>query len=234
MLIRFMDERRRADSQLAEVLSRAYVAVGDNAKDVWKHLYLGVERITWYSSCFFDDYQGICHQLRRQDYNELQSILHGYQRSDVCALVFTLFIEYLLLPLSEADVRAVMQKIKNDLHIDLMQRAALIASGSVAKKTVAYSIASAVITRRPGINIYKTVSRRAMLLTVIEHYGILQERTKCARKLWRTDYVFHDILASNRVETFWFYVEPVLGKYLTAPRKKEQDVYKIISELLRY
>ena len=77
--------RMENDRKAAIALNRAVNGVEQNNRSVLGDVHSGLERASWYSSCFFDSYADICAQLKTEDKRFLKNIFEIYKRKDIIA-----------------------------------------------------------------------------------------------------------------------------------------------------
>jgi hypothetical protein len=118
-----LSQRLRADKRLAKYLEEGYKAASAQGYPTLKHLYSGLERLSWYASCSFEKYQNVCMQLHHEDLRALQNIQNQIARKEAILQIFQFFFEKLTRYLNlkpylgfyryrkEEDVRKVIEAI---------------------------------------------------------------------------------------------------------------------------
>ena len=73
---------------------QAYNAIiHHSAKGVVSDIYAGIERASWYSSCFIPQYTDICKELKSEEIRSLYSIESIYRHRDVIAYMLYLYFK---------------------------------------------------------------------------------------------------------------------------------------------
>ncbi|MGB8667602.1 MAG: hypothetical protein WCD24_23095, partial [Serratia inhibens] len=60
-------KKLQADDYLANLLEKSISETGKQALIQAGHITDGFTRLTWYLSCFFDNYQDVCKRLEKED-----------------------------------------------------------------------------------------------------------------------------------------------------------------------
>ncbi|NUU66679.1 hypothetical protein HQN64_11225 [Enterobacteriaceae bacterium BIT-l23] len=229
---RAIEIRNEYDKKLALALEKGYKLHGENGKELLTNIYQGLVRLSWYSSCLFDDYQDVCSKLRGEDARHFQSIAHGYSQGDATRKIITLFFNYLLSRISDEQIDRIYNRMKQDPFLrGHIHKLGIMVSGSVTKKALTYGLVNFTIGSRSLGRLASGFS--SGVFSLIEHYGLLQERIASADSLKRINPEFYQILYKEGLETWWYFVEPVLRRYLSIPSYSEDTVYNAIMYTLR-
>lgn len=94
-----------ADRYMANLLDRSLDAVQQQAVQQAKNIYSGVERLSWYSSCFMDNYQDVCTRLKQEDIRFAKAIFTLAKHIDVIREMIEIYVNYMFENLSDQRIR---------------------------------------------------------------------------------------------------------------------------------
>lgn len=81
------------DRRLALTTQNAVGGVLQSARGVASDIYSGMERASWYSSCFIPQYNDVCQDLKTEEIRTLYSIESIYRYRDVIAYMLYLYFK---------------------------------------------------------------------------------------------------------------------------------------------
>nr|WP_160250338.1 hypothetical protein [Mixta theicola] len=225
--------REEADKHLAKALIDGHRAVTMNGRSILKYLYSGIERLSWYSSCAFDEYKNVCTQLQHEDIRALENLTSLFMNRNKYILIFTLYFERLTRDLNEKDRTTLKKNLRRESLRGSIYLAGLFATANVTNRALAQGLADVIVSSPRNVDLVKRAARAGYGLTVLEHYGMLHERLKAAERLRIADPEFYWMLHKCRLETCYFFVEPILKPYIGYKGlKNEKEVRKIIMDIL--
>lgn len=152
-----------------------------------------MERLSWYSSCFFDNYQDVCSQLKYEDKIMMLALEQLWNRRDVIFDMIKVFVDLLLKNPSKEKIL----KIRNGLmKID----------SSVAALSVSHYAFSLLLTGA----IYQSFGLRSSLIPMVNKmsvgavftlsvYGRVHYAAKFAEKLKAKYSVYYYLLYGMKV-----------------------------------
>ena len=221
---RLLAERKIALS-LEKGIQESVVSAGKTLDDI----YSGIERISWYSSCFIDRHQDICRQLKAEDIRMIKAVMMLYKHKDVIAEILFHYFNYLLKDDDPVRVRR--------LTVNTSRFTAEMLAGRTAKSAMAYSLAkgfseSALIIAsvRKALN---TIAFQGF--SIMQFYGKIQKAVMAARRLKILEPQFYNILYLAELDMFYIYLEPFLSQLITEIKSLPQpDVEKILEIIKRY
>ncbi|WP_154675955.1 hypothetical protein [Entomohabitans teleogrylli] len=143
--------REEADGKLAKTLIEGHRLAGINTKNTLKYLYSGIERLSWYGSCAFDDYKDICTRLKHEDIRTLGNLSNMIMNRDKHIKIFTLYFERLAENenLSEKERQILKENLRNESLRGSIYLAGLFAPASVTNRSLAHGLAH-IIVSSPG------------------------------------------------------------------------------------
>lgn len=229
-----LKHRIEADNYLVDKLEKGYIALGKNAADTLENLYLGFQRISWYTSCTMQDYKSICLRLASEDFRALQDIkYHTIDHRTAYKKILELFFEHIINKLPPSDVERLKGRLRTSTLKGIMGFTANFAGKNTTIRALIYGLASLFyINKNFLINIAPHL-KTVRLMGLLEHYGLLHKRMQAAYRLEKLDPGFYQILRYYHVDGLYFLVEPGISKYLGYGRPRNaEDVFKMIEDLL--
>lgn len=100
-------DKIQAEKYYALRLENALQDVKNQAIEQAEYINNGFTRLSWYTSCFTDNYQDVCTQLRYEDTKFLVSLRQLVKRKDVIYDMVKIYVDHMLSSLSNG-------RIKND------------------------------------------------------------------------------------------------------------------------
>ncbi|MDR7343812.1 hypothetical protein J2X14_002232 [Pantoea alhagi] len=225
--------RIESDRVLAGYLERGYDAFNNKSKDTINNLHAGLQRMIWYTSCTLDDYKDVCSELTHEDIRAFKNISYHFNHRDAYIKTIEIFFDFLIKDLSPPQLKVLKSKLKTGAIKALTGLAGNYASTGATNRALVYGLASAASVSR-NFSAHITPSLRSInLLSLVEHYGLLQKRLQAAHRLEKLDPAFYKVLYYYKLEGLYYYAEPKIKKYLGAGRpRSEQEVYQAIKEIL--
>lgn len=219
-----MDANRKISLSLEKGLENIH----RNGKEVLSIIYSGAERMSWYSSCFFETYQDVCQELKEEDKRMIAAINEVFARKDVIFNMVEMYIEYILDNFNDSVRKSIATQI-----------ACLLAKNRVGftKSSMSYLIAKSIsdsmnFTTKIRAAIGKTSN---VILTLLDFYSYVQKAALSARRLKVLNPSFYKILYMNNLEMLYFIIEPVLQKNIghLNTMLSERDAITIIRDMIK-
>ncbi|MCL2897541.1 hypothetical protein [Brenneria tiliae] len=222
-------DKMEADHQLALQLERALQGVKEIAKEQVQVLNNGIERASWWSSCFFDSYQDVCDNLKHEDKRMVQAVIKMFKSNDIIFEMVKLYVDSIL---SNASLSTI-----NKISQSLLKVSSSYASAKLTNNTVSYVVAKAacesfgfVFSVRQGLNKY--LNGALMTLT---GYGKVAHAASAANRLKSANPNYYHILYANNIEMLYFLVEPHFSNnaYFSKIMLSEDEVVSLVESLIR-
>lgn len=253
-------KKLEADRYLASVLDKSVSKVGKESLKQANSIYDGTERISWYLSCFTEDYFDVCVKIAKEDYRFIKAIrkLVGPTK-----MAFTLSQRVFLGTLTSNYnynniiiiddgsyypdiINAMIEKYIDNLFLDISEArisnilrilnkysAKLTASG-LTKRAVAYPIVTAIC-----ISAGLKAALESTLTTSIRWgvggiglYSYVRIAADAADRLKTRSPKFYNILYNMGLEMLYFLIEPITIKTTEKFRKSLSDE-QIAAAILR-
>jgi hypothetical protein len=215
-----------ADRYMAGVLDRSLVGVQQQAVQQAKLIYSGVERLSWYSSCFFDNYQDVCTRLKQEDKRFLKALVVLVKHNDTIREMLEIYINYMFENLSD-------QRIRN-ITLTLSKTGAGFTTATLTKFTISYAIASlAASSLSMQVSISSALTKWSTRgVAVAGVYGYVQEASQAVERLRHTNPRYYKDLYGRDLEMLYFLIEPVINKVNVFNQYQKSD-NDIVSDILR-
>lgn len=134
----YLKFKLESDKKVADSLQKGIASVPGAVRKSLNDIYLGMERASWYSSCFFDKYQDVCKELKSEDVRMFMSVIELYNRRDALFDIFKIYVDYVLKNKPNNSDKSSLQ--------ELARKGAGIASskavGTATKITISYALAT--------------------------------------------------------------------------------------------
>lgn len=205
MYTTYLKEKLRADRELALSLQKGVAGVSNVTAEQGRALLSGMERLSWYSSCFFDNYQDVCSQLKNEDKRMMLALEQLWNRRDVIFDMIKVFVDLLLKNPSQERIL----KIRNGL----MRIDSSFAASSVSNYAFSFSLTGA---------LYKSFGLRSSLIPMankmsagtvftLSVYGRVHYAARSAEKLKVKHLPYYHLLYGMKVEMLYFLIEDFIN-----------------------
>lgn len=215
-----------ADKYLASILDKSLVGVKQEAFKQAHLINEGFTRMTWYSSCFFDNYQDVCSRLKDEDVRFAKAIVKLVKQSDTIRKMLEIYINYMFDNLSD-------QRIRN-ITLILSKVSATFTSATLTKLSLSYSI-SAAASSSLGLRVaiesaLTTWATRGVFVAGV--YGYVQVASQAAERLLHKHSRYYRDLYNQDLEMLYFLIEPIINKVDVYNQFAKSD-QEIASDILR-
>ncbi|WP_312803671.1 hypothetical protein [Atlantibacter hermannii] len=208
----------QADRQIALSAQNATGGVLQAAKGVASDIYAGIERASWYSSCFIPQYNNVCLELKSEEIRSLYSIESIYRHRDVIAYLIYLYFKMVCDDVeegnSEGSARQLIRKmtgVASHMNVAGGTRYAFAAAASVA---LSHSgVMSKIVAERLSAKLPQAV-------VAIQLFGIQQKCALAARQLKVMDPAYYWILYQEKLEMLYYFIEPMLAEIIKKVKLK--------------
>lgn len=223
----YLKEKPNADRMLLLSLDCGINETMSSAKGIIESVYSGVERASWYTSCFFEKYASECQEIKAEDARIIKTISEIDKRSDVIFDMIKLYVEYVLdkhKPCENA-----LSSAYHSSHLG-----ANLAVSMATKKSMAYFIAKTVsglfsVSSIVRVEIHK---KGLFLINAADLYGEVQKSAMAARKLQVIDPGYYNLLKINNIDMLYVYIEPVISKAMEKIRSNSNLSFDEIVNIL--
>ncbi|WP_145568069.1 hypothetical protein [Yersinia mollaretii] len=223
----YLKEKLDADKTLSLSLERGMKTAINSAKGTLKSVYSGTERVSWYTSCFFEKYESECQEIKAEDTRVIKAILEIYKRSDVIFDMIRLYVEYVL------ENHTPRENARSSTYHSA-KLGANVAVSMTTKRAMAYSIAKTVSESFSVSNIVRAeINKRGLfLINAVDLYGKVQKSAMAVRKLQIIDPGYYYLLRVNNIEMLYVYIEPVISKAMGKIRSNSNLTFEELVNIL--
>lgn len=221
-------EKLEADQYLAQILDKSISEVKKQSLEQSELIYKGIERVSWYASCFLDNYQDVCASQKIEDIRFGEGLVQIVKRKDVIYDMIYIYIKNMTISLSDERVR----NISNILN----RFGAIYASNSFTNKYFAF-VMTGIVCNGFGMRslIASKFNKRATLAAaMLSIYGHVQTASEAARNLKNRNSIYYNELYREKLEMLYFIIEPLIDS--TQPYNvgspSDEDIAYQLSRLL--
>jgi hypothetical protein len=226
------------DRALAIGFERVGRQLVSNGKTIVKNVFSGMERASWYGSCFFSSYQDVCQELLSEDGRLIASIQQVYHHHDILSFMIDLYIDYVLEKINknssetyQLQAKSLDQTVRSGTEF-VANLAVGKAEGSFIKIGSSYAISMSLSSMPQVSSLISKIG--SGVLTAFQLYALAQDAAIAANKLKTLDFGYYNILYSNRVEMLFFLIQPVMINIIIAVNSKsnltKSDFYNMLSD----
>ncbi|WP_158782677.1 hypothetical protein [Pantoea sp. BAV 3049] len=224
-----ISDKLQADKQLAILLDKGVQGSGRMALEQANKIASGFTRLTWYSSCFFENYQDVCSNLKHEDIRFIKALVKLTLHPDVVFNIVQIMVKDMLGGQSEEKI--------NKIHLILLQKGAGFASSRYTSKAFTFSISTAICSgfgMRIAIDSFTTsVSKWGVLAVGV--YSYVKVAADAASRLKSRKPMVYAALYQAELEMLYFIIEPIFSKIDTTSysMKSENEIASDIMRLIK-
>ncbi|WP_336803899.1 hypothetical protein [Erwinia aphidicola] len=232
--------KMRNERDAAIALDKALSGVKDNINSTASDVYSGVERLSWYSSCFFEKYKDSCSDLSSSDKRFFLVIGEVYKRADVIGDMIEMYISIELEKAKESikgrsDI-ANNNKVR-ELDVKITALLSYYMSGKAAKNTIAGSVTSLIENSGAfSSNVLNVMNKRSLgIVTDLSMYGKIQKASISAIDLKHKMPSLYYELYKNKLGMLYFLIQPSVDKAIAASNGKsgEDRIISVVRALTK-
>jgi len=200
--------RMENDRKAAIALNRAVNGVAQNNRSVLGDVHSGLERASWYGSCFFDSYADVCAQLKTEDKRFLKNIFEIYKRKDIIADIIRMYLE--------EELKFINNNKIGSLNAALAKSLSNYYGGMSTKVSMANALSIIVVNSfNFKSEVMAQINKYALLVvTLASLYGKIQAASMAARNLRILSSTLYTTLYNNNMEMLYFLVSDKINKAL--------------------
>lgn len=218
-----------ADKLLAIKLEKALSGVKD---DVFKHAKMigdGATRLSYYTSCFTDNYQDVCSRLQHEDVRFIKALIQLIKDRNIIFKMISIYIDCLLQNKS----------IDRIQHIQtlLLRLGITVSSSMLTSQALVYSITEAICT---GVHTHAWLKAKTGTLSTysvffLKLYGLVEEASKSANLLKSSHPYYYNALYHNELEMMFFIIEPIIlqSSIFNPASTSDNDIAYAISRMIK-
>ena len=219
----------QANKILTLKLHHAVSAVGQQVTNQVETLGKGATRLLYYTSCFTDEYNGVCQQQKTEDLRFRNGIIRIIQHGDVVYEMLRVYFEDIF-------------KYKTNDQLEHIKKALMAVNIHIAASTLTgagYALAVATSVRI-GLNLTMQLSAltgraAGKAAGVVATYGLVQKAADSAYRLHVQYPAYYSALYMHQLEMMYFLIEPVFERAgtLEAQWSSDSGIANIITRMIR-
>ncbi|WP_053115617.1 hypothetical protein [Winslowiella iniecta] len=221
--------RLELDKALAVVLDKGVNEVQRETLKQGKNVYKGFQRLSWYTSCFTNNYKDVCANLKHDDLRFAKAVVQVVKRYDVIFDIVELYVKKLIGHITSGE--------EEDIEREIFHAGGKSASIFVSNRGLAYSVSMAICSSLSmTIALDSTFTKYSTVTVALAGaYGHVQDATAAARRLKDRYPIFYQALYHEDLEMLYFLVEDILGRYdqfeLSQAdfKRKAEIIYRLIN-----
>ena len=209
------------DRQLALATQNAVGGVLQSARGVASDIYSGMERASWYSSCFIPQYNDICQELKSEEIRTLYSIESIYRYRDVITYMLYLYFITISDDVDEGNPEGSARQF-------IRKMSALATHMNIAGGTrYAFASAASIALSQSGfmskIIVERLSAKLPQAVFLLQFFGVQQKCALAARRLKTLDPKYYATLYAAQLEMLYYFFEPFLSELI---KKVQMGFYK--------
>ena len=195
-------------------------------KGIGSDIYSGMERVSWYSSCFIPSYHDVCDELISEEKRMYLSIMSLYRYRDVITHMLYLYFESVLTDSENGNKHNRVRRGDSTVtglvkNIPTSKAARLAIAWGLAKSLSESGLLSKIVVER--------LARRVP--NVVMAFQLIGTEQKCAlaaRRLKTLDPKYYATLYTAQLEMLYYFFEPFLSELI---KKVQMGFYKDFDEI---
>ncbi|MCS2160909.1 hypothetical protein MUU47_07165 [Scandinavium sp. H11S7] len=215
---------------MAVKLDEALSGVKDDVLAQLGRINAGATRLTYYASCFTDNYRDVCSRLRDEDVRFLFGIAQLVKRRNVIFDMIHMYIDSIIKYKSYESI----QNIKRHL----MRLGVKISVTNATNEGLSFAITTAICYGfgfRPAVQgKLNKYSIAASIASIAGVYGLVQEAANCANHIKKHNPLYYHSLYSAKLEMMYFLIEPLIrqGELTNRISITDEDAARLIARLV--
>ncbi|WP_345830223.1 hypothetical protein AAGR08_22215 (plasmid) [Pantoea sp. BRR-3P] len=218
----------QAQRILAEKLDNAVAGVIDAVSDQVSKINKGATRLSFYASCFTDEYYDVCKKQAIEDNRFLMGMVQLVKDRRIVFELLKIYIEYQLENRSTRQIAEIKsQLMRLNIHI---------AASTLTSNAFVVGATMAVIA---GMNIRFSVAKSigghlGDAVGVLSIYGIVQNAAESAKRLQVMHPAYYQALYIRRLEMMYFLIEDefIRAGAITNKRLSEYELAQVLAKLM--
>lgn len=218
----------QAQRILAEKLDNAVSGVIDAVSDQVSKINKGATRLSFYASCFTDEYYDVCKKQAIEDKRFMMGMVQLVKDRRIVFELLKTYIEYQLENRSMRQIAVIKsQLMRLNIHI---------AASTLTSNAFAVGATMAVIV---AMNIRFPVAKSiggyfGDAVGVLTIYGIVQNAAESAKRLQVMHQAYYQALYIRRLEMMYFLIEDefIRAGALTNKRLSEYELAQVLAKLM--
>ncbi|MBP2169006.1 hypothetical protein J2125_002198 [Erwinia toletana] len=220
--------KMQANKELAVRLEHALKGVKDQVLAQARLLGDAFTRLTWYTSCFTENYQDVCTRLSHEDIRFGKGIAELLKPDDIVYRMIEIYIQVFFQGQTDEQIKKIASFISGF--------GATISSNAITSRMLVHSLAT---TIRGSFSIQTSIDRKIGRLSnaavlMLSGYGLITKAAESANNLKEFNRLYYSALYSQNLEMMYFLIEPVIQQnYHFQPfMKSEREMAEALMRLM--
>ena len=221
--------KSESDRQLALRLEKAVASIRNEVVNDAKDLRAAAQRITFLTSCFFEDYQDVCRQIQEVDKRFYLGLMQIVTDRNAVYKMIEIYFELVFKNKKEEQILRIRDALfKAGIRVSAGQingKALTVAVVAAA----AYGFKLSAITRRYVIHGTTTA------LFLMKVHGLVAPAKESAERLHRLNPEYYRLLYARNLEMMFFLIEPLFinSQALRTGSLSDEEIVKIITYMVK-
>lgn len=217
----FLKMKFQSDRQLAIYGQQGVAGTWKALQGIGSDIYSGIERVSWYSSCFIPSYHDVCDELLSEEKRMYLSIMSLYRHRDVIAYMLYLYFKSVLTDSKNGNEHNRVRKMDSKVT-GLIKN---IPTNKAARFAIAWGLATSLSKSSllSEIVVERLARRVPNVVLALQLIGTEQKCALAARRLKILNPEYYATLYTAQLEMLYYFLEPFLSELI---KKVQLGIYK--------
>ncbi|MGL5603292.1 MAG: hypothetical protein ACRDD5_20720 [Silvania sp.] len=219
----------QAENILALKIEEALAGVKNQTLETGRQIRNGATRLSYYASCFTDNYQDVCSKLKEEDIRFLDGIFQLVKDRNLIYTMISIYIDMLLAGKSDESIRNIQRL--------LLRSGVAISSSFLTGYAFALSVTAAIcIHVKVSSHVQSRIGQVANLAMLpLKAYGLVQQASVSADNLKISNPVYYHALYIRKLEMMYFLVEPLFSnsRYVNPFTASDSEIADSIARMMK-
>lgn len=208
----YLKMKFQSDRQLAIYGQQGVAGTWRALKGIGSDIYSGIERVSWYSSCFIPSYHDVCEELLSEEKRMYLSIVSIYRYRDVIAHMLYLYFQSIITDSENGNEQSRVRKMDSKVtglvtNLSTSKAARLAIAWGLAKSLSESGLLSEIVVER-------LARRLPNVVMALQLIGTDQKCALAARRLKTLDPKYYAILYGAQLEMLYYFIDPFLSEII--------------------
>lgn len=219
----------QAEKILALKLEEALTGVKNQTLETIRQIENGATRLTYYTSCFTNNYQDVCSKLKEEDIRFLNGIFQLVKDRNVIFTMLFIYIHMLLEGKPEERIRNIQRL--------LLRSGVAISSSFLTGYAFATSVTATICVHvKVSSHVQSRIGQVANLaLLPLKTYGLVQQASVSANNLKTSHPVYYNALYIRQLEMMYFLIEPLFSnsRHVNPFNASDSEIADLIVRMMK-
>ncbi|WP_345828445.1 hypothetical protein AAGR08_02940 [Pantoea sp. BRR-3P] len=212
----------QADKLIALQLEKAFYGVKKQVLEQANKIGDGATRLSYYISCFTDNYQDVCARLKEEDLKFLEGVAELVKHRDIIYRMLHIYFEDIFIFKNRSQLEAIKSK--------LLKAGVMTSASALNNQAFVIGITTTVcLGTSLSTTAFKWTGKATTLaVTGLGLYGIVQHAAESAERLQLLAPMYYHALSLQKLDMMYFLIEPLFMK----ARAFDNDVVSTIINMV--